>query len=229
MKPKIISLLLLIMGLSQSVLVEAQRSIRIVDSNLVRVERENGEFSLVFEIECAFKGILDSQLAFFIAPLDEDEAVIVDSSGEPLLSGEFYQMTEDNGQGVVEVCVPLSYFPQNTDNHYYVCMIFDAETEDTMADSGPLSFSTQQIKNLMTQKAMNQALDFFDLFLGGGGGSSKDGIFGGTKEKEKKKCPSCSGSGKCFTCMGYGVYYEKTCWDCGGSGKCNNCHGEGYY
>lgn len=226
MKLKIFLTLLLMIGLSKSVFAQSQKNIKIVDCNLVRVDEENREFSLVFEIECAYTGVLDSQLAFMIIPLDKDDTVILDANDQPFMSGDVFQMVENTGQGVVDVSVPLSYFVQNSKDYHYACMIFDAETEDTMADSGPLVISDKEIKNLMKQKALNQALDIFDFITGGSGSS----VSSERKKNDdgKVECNSCNGSGKCYTCSGTGIAYDEKCWNCYGSGECTNCRGRGY-
>ena len=223
MKTKITLLLSLLICISHTVQCQAKRFIDIQKIDLVRVEPQKRDHSLVFEIECLYNDVKNSELGFVIAPLDEDQTVILDTNDEPLMSGEIFRMTDNTGVGVVEVSVPLSYFPKNTNEYSYVCMIIDNESLDTMADSGPLTFTNKEVKQLLSQKALNQAMDFFDLLLGGGSG----GIFGGDEKKGKSKCHVCQGNKVCVACSGYGVLGDTKCAGCGGSGKCHHCHGEG--
>lgn len=225
MKFKVIFILFLFMGLFQSVFSQSNRSIDIVNSHLVRVEPHKGDYLLVFEIDCRYKGVKECVYAFAIVPLDEDFVVALDSKGDPLMAIEAYEMTENTGSGVIEISVPMSLFPQNDIEHSYACMIIDDETLETVADNGPFSFTNKDVKQLLSKKAINTAMDFFDFLLGGGGSG---GIFGTDEDSGKSKCHVCNGNKVCITCDGRGVGFDdKKCITCNGTGKCHHCLGKG--
>lgn len=231
MKYRIFSLLTFMMASIMPFTLEAKGVIDILNSHLIRIEPQKNDYSLVFEIECAYKGVENSNFAFIIVPLDEEMVVLTDSNGEPKFTGELYRMEENTGTGVVEVEVPFSTFPTKAKEFNYACMIIDDDTMDTVADEGPFSFTEIDMKQLLSQKAMNQAMDFLDFLLGGSGSGSSGGAFSEWGDKYDKDgyklCSYCGGSGRCTSCSGHGKWADEKCINCNGSGKCVYCSGKG--
>lgn len=220
MKYRIFSLLTFMMASIMPFTLEAKGVIDILNSHLIRIEPQKNDYSLVFEIECAYKGVENSNFAFIIVPLDEEMVVLTDSNGEPKFTGELYRMEENTGTGVVEVEVPFSTFPTKAKEFNYACMIIDDDTMDTVADEGPFSFTEIDMKQLLSQKAMNQAMDFLDFLLGSGSGT-------GSGSNSREKCNRCKGSGVCEMCHGTGRYGSSECNACYGNGNCVLCGGRG--
>ena len=215
-------ILISLIGLTQTGYAETKGSIEILNSKLTRIEQEHKDFTLFFEIECQHSGLKDAILAFVMVPLNNDLEMVMDTSGEPLMSSETFRMLDNAGIGSFEVSIPLSYFPKNANEYCYSCIIFDDETLETMSDTGPLTFTVKEVRNLMERAAANQALDFLEFLFGGSGTSGN-----GDEDRDIYRCAICLGSGNCIICGGDGVYDDEKCKKCFGRGKCKACDGKG--
>lgn len=215
------------MGLSQAVFALPGKSVDILSTGIERVEPEEGDYMLIFEIECAFSGVRGKNLAFLIVPLDAEMEAVNDVDGEPLIASEVYRMEVNTGKGSVEVPVPFSFFPAGARTLRYTCIVVDDDSLDEMAEARSFEISINEVKQMVARKPIEKTMNLLDILLGDGG------LLGGDDDEYDKYgnrlCKYCHGSKECSDCNGRGEKYGEKCLSCDGSGKCNYCGGRGAY
>lgn len=192
------------------------RAIRFDGVDMSDDERINVFYTILFDSPLR----TGEKMYCFITPVDIENKPFPDGNNSFLTSGGLYEVTREDCESMT-IDIPVSYIKRiSGTDEYYIKVSLISETDDELLLEESYAFSYTDLKKEANALAMQTAYDFLDSFFGGDD-SEESGIF---KQKKKKQCGHCAGSGACQICGGWG----SSCDRCGSTRKCQECNGFGY-